>query len=161
MCGKGDQGKATRKCRGFKQESGSSFLLLDLVQSCLCQRLEGMYLGWWWLAEDSLCLYGPDVFLQTLQLLLDEDAALLTHSISSVEVPRAVRMPRGCCALVKSGMRTTALWPEPAPAPAAPASPNPAVSGRRFRQPVFQEAPVWRKKLVHWRPVPTGGPSCP
>lgn len=34
----------------------------------------------------SLCHCGPDVFLQTLQSLLDEETALLTHSISSVGV---------------------------------------------------------------------------
>ncbi|XP_066038621.1 EGF-like repeat and discoidin I-like domain-containing protein 3 [Chamaea fasciata] len=36
-----------------------------------------------------LCLYGPGLFLQTLQPLLDEDTALLTHSISSIEVAQS------------------------------------------------------------------------
>ncbi|XP_064499396.1 uncharacterized protein LOC135407892 [Pseudopipra pipra] len=71
--------------------------LLDRVWPCLRQRLEGIYWDQWWLVEDvqsiilySLCLYGPnvEVLVEIMEPLLNEHAAPLIHSISSVIVGR-------------------------------------------------------------------------
>lgn len=64
----------------------------------------------------------------------------------------AVRRSRGCCcALVLSGMRTTALWPAPAPATPAAAAAAAAAHKRRLL-PEALLAPMWKTNTAHWRP---------
>ncbi|XP_017693361.1 PREDICTED: uncharacterized protein LOC108508781 [Lepidothrix coronata] len=151
--------------------------LLDPVWPWLRQRLEGIYRSWWWLVEAAestilhdLCVEGLNVqaLIEGLEPLLEQHTALLVHGAINIIVGQCSEESRGCCNLVQSEMRTTALWAEPAPAipgtpaPATPApiAPGPAVPGKGV-PPVVPKAVTWRRKSAYWRLLLPGVPGIP